>query len=122
MTPKASGDLVPSCLPSLAVGLSSLLTLQANNTGLYSAAGPWQNQTLPDSRNSPRPRYLPGNALPPASGPGGCLPTKQAPAQSHFVRAAFFKPFHSPKHRLWPTLIVIAFPELLTVTPYILDS
>ena len=60
MTPKASGDLVPSCLPSPAVGPSPLPTLQANNTGLYSAAGPWQSQTLRDSRDSQGPRSLRG--------------------------------------------------------------
>lgn len=60
MPRKASGDLVPSCLPSLAVGPSPLPTLPANNAGLYSAAGPWQNQTLPDARASSGPRSLPG--------------------------------------------------------------
>lgn len=53
MTPKTSGDLVPSCLPSLAVGLFPLPTLQANKAGLYSAAGPWQSQTLLDPWDLP---------------------------------------------------------------------
>lgn len=58
MTPKAAGDLVPSCLPSPAAGPSPLPTLQANGAGLYSAAGPWQSQTLPDSRDSQGPGTL----------------------------------------------------------------
>lgn len=91
MTPKAPDNLGPPHLPSSAMGLSPMPTLQADNADLYSVAGPWQSQALLDAWIYIRCAfYWEGSS---SYFYAWMTPINQVPAESVFLRVAFFKHF-----------------------------